>query len=118
MGGNSDDDKKPQSVLERIRKDTEYARSRMEAAAAILDDTLATFEILTDEYKARIMPKDREFRDALNMVSKAKLHLYQEQMNYEKSVLANEGLLADAPLDLDAIRSEIGSKLDRLRDTR
>lgn len=93
------------------------ARRRLDEA----EETLADFRLSLASYAVSLRQGghdvDAKMIDTIRTFTKARLVLRQEIQNYEKCLLENSGLVAEAPLDLDAVKSEIGRRLDRLRDT-
>ena len=95
---------------------TERARDLLERTANLLSDYMISFEIMANELQRGGVVKDTDFARTLTGISKTRSQLLGEIKAYERHVLKEGGLLPDAPLDLDAIRAEIGRRLDRFRE--
>lgn len=91
------------------------ARTRFDMAVADLDRLMEATADLVLRIERDECASVSEASDMAKSLSKAIQSLLTETRKYEGVVLENTGLVADAPLDLDAIRLEIGSRLDRLR---
>ena len=95
---------------------TIVSRAMLDQSEKAMEDILAAFELMAE----RMMTGEDDM--SMGELSKARIALGQtrsqlidEVNKHEKRVLLSKGLLAEAPLDFDSIRAEIGSKLDRLR---
>ena len=101
-----------------MRARIEQARKRHDLAQKVFERFINALIDLTDKIEAAKEMEKGEIDKTVRELSKSLIFATEEAEKYEKCVLENTGLVADAPLDLDAIRSEIGSRLDRLRATR
>lgn len=84
----------------------------------LYDDAIRAFRQLIAETRANAtMPKTeqagiiRNANDALSL-------LLKEKTKYEKACRDAARDSPDAPIDFDAVRSEVGSRLDRIRAAR
>lgn len=98
-----------------VLKKTLRARRMLAQSEAALDDILTAFEdmrnqMLTGELSIGDLSKARV---ALGF---ARSKLLEEVNKYEKHILVSKGLSAEAPIDFDAIKDQIGRSLDRLRN--
>lgn len=101
-----------------MRADVGRARRKFVRAQKNLDRFINDLDTLIDRIEAGEIPTKTEIEKIVKDFSVVLMHADKEAEKYERRVLENTGLIADAPLDLDTIRAEIGSKLDRLRDTK
>ncbi len=99
-----------------VPKETAHARWILKQSETALEDLLAAFDLMSE----RMLEGDDV---ALSDITKARIalgaartQLIEEVRKYEERTQRDRGLVADAPLDFDALRESIGSKLDRLRD--
>ncbi|MDA8585729.1 hypothetical protein N9L47_05575 [Rhodobacteraceae bacterium] len=95
------------------------SRRLLKHSETALEDVLAAFDLMSE----RILNGEEDV--TLAEISKSRSHLgyvraqlVEEVNRHEKRIFHSEGLVADAPLDFDAIRSSVGGKLDRIRDAR
>lgn len=98
---------------------TERARWKLRHSEKALDKVLDAF----DAMEQRML--DGEEGLVIGDLSKARIALGQtrsqlldEVNKYERHILLSEGLIDGAPIDFDAIKDQIGSSLDRIRDAR
>ncbi len=98
---------------------TASARFALEQSMKSLSELILAFEELTERLG------DPEGQISPSEVSKARVafahvrsQLVEEVGKHEKRVLESKGLVANAPIDFDALRASIGSKLGRIRDAR
>ena len=98
-----------------MRARIEEARVCHDRAQKIFRRFISGLEDVTDKLEDGTLVSNGEVKASVKDFSLTLMYASQEAYRYEKSVLENTGLIADAPIDLDAIRSEIGSRLDRLR---
>lgn len=79
--------------------------------------SLRGLEVIADGIESGEVPGQSGLNRDMRQIAAAITLLQQEVVKHERLTLENAGLVRDAPLDLDAIKSEIGGKLDRIRDT-
>ena len=95
---------------------TIVSREMLSKSEKAMEDILAAFELMAErilEDKENL--SKAELSQARVSLAQTRSQLIEEVNKHEKRVLLSKGLLAEAPLDFDSIRAEIGSKLDRLR---
>ena len=95
------------------------SRRMLEQSEKALSEILAAFDLMAK----RIERGDGDVSNAELTKAKvtlgyARTQIVDEVTKHEKRILQSRGLVADAPLDLDELRSSIGSKLDRIREAR
>lgn len=96
-----------------------FASRRMLARSEkSMEDILVAFDVMAE----RMLDGDNipvaELAKARTALGQVRSQLLEEVYKHEKRVLLSQGLLADAPLDFDELRREIGSSLDRIRSAR
>ena len=96
---------------------TVASRAMLSKSEKAMEDILAAFELMAE----RILDDEEnlskaELSQARIALAQTRSQLIEEVNKHEKRVLLSKGLVADAPLDFDAIRAEIGSQLDRIRN--
>ena len=86
-----------------------------ESEEALLDliDAFRSFAVRVRDPDDDVTPA--EISKARTALAQVRSQLVEEVSKHEKRVLQSEGLVADAPLDFDALRSSIGRKLDSIR---
>lgn len=95
--------------------DTSDARSLLENSEEALRDALTALNTLSRRVRDGEDIPPAEFTRTLTSLSQARTRLTEEVTRYEDRMLRARQRVADAALDFDAIRSEIGGKIDRIR---
>ncbi|QMU57718.1 MAG: hypothetical protein GKR98_05595 [Boseongicola sp.] len=98
------------------RAGTNGARVLLMHSEQALEDVLAAFALLAKRIKDGDLPSDTDFAQSCRVLARTRITLIEEIQKHEKRVLVAKGNAAEAPLDFDAIKDEIGRKLDRLRE--
>ena len=91
------------------------ARSMLADSEAAMADILAAFSLMTERMLSDDSVPTSELPKMLTAFGQIRAKLIEEVTKHENRVLYNEGRVAHAPLDFDALRDEIGGKLDRIR---
>ena len=91
---------------------------RLVDAQSVLEEMLSVFREMTARIEGGETVTTAEVGRARSTFASARMAILDEVTKHEASILSSEGLLADAPLDLDELRSSIGGRLDRIRDSR
>ncbi len=94
---------------------TERARFLLSQSEKALDEVLFVFDSLSERLRTEGEPNSPEVMRAVTAMSQARSRLINEVKEHDKRVIRSEGRDAEAPLDLDAIRAEIGRRIDRIR---
>ena len=92
------------------------SRELLSKSEKSMQDILAAFELMAErilEDKENL--SKAELSQARIALAQTRSQLVDEVNKYEQRVLLSKGLVANAPLDFDAIRAEVGGKLDRIR---
>ena len=97
---------------------TEGVRKLLLESEAALDDLIAGFRDMADRLTQGKDVAQTEVTRARTALATMRATLLDEVRRHEARVLKSEGLAANARLDLDEVRSQIGSRLDRIRDAR
>ena len=95
------------------------SRRMLAQSEKAMEDILAAFELMAE----RMMQGEddmsmSEISRSRTTLAQVRIQLVDEVNKHENRVLQSRGLVADAPLDFDSIRREIGSRLDRVRAAR
>lgn len=94
------------------------SRRMLDQSEKAMEDILAAFELMAERMLDGEMVSPAEMSKTRTALAQVRTHLLQEVNKHEERVLRSRGLVADAPLDLDEIRREIGGSLDRVRAAR
>ena len=94
---------------------TSNARQMLGESATALYDVLEALNLMKTRLLAGETLPAAEMQRALLAVGLTRGRLLDEVRSHERKIFLENGLLADAPLDFEAIRREIGGHLDRLR---
>ncbi len=95
---------------------TVSARFALDQSEKALSKIIEAFDVLEkrmEDAAAEVSPA--ELSKTKTALGQARTQLVDEVTKHEKRVLQSEGLVADAPLDFDALRASIGRKLDNIR---
>ena len=95
---------------------TFQSRRMLAQSERAMEDILAAFELMAERMIGNDDMSISELTKARISLAHVRSQLVDEVNKHEKRVLSSQGLVADAPLDFDSIRREIGSRLDRIRD--
>ena len=102
----------------KISAGTEGARRLLTESEHVLEDLLTVFQAMRIRAVSGDDRADADLvRSGVAMAS-VRTTLMKEVRRHEARVLDTEGLADAVQLDLDDIRSQIGRRLDRIRDTR
>lgn len=99
-----------------VHFDIERAYALLNESQRALEDMLRAFEHMTGAMQSGERMTEMEMGKSMTSLGRVRRHFLEEVKSYEKHVFESNGLVASAPLDFDQLRSEIGSRLDRLRD--
>ena len=94
--------------------DTNRARKSLAQSEKALAEVVRAFELMAERMQVEDVPA-AELTKTLTAHSQARTRLQDEVKEHDNRVLFAEGRLAEAPLDLDAIRAQIGCRLSRIR---
>ena len=94
---------------------TSDARQMLGESATALYDVLEALNLMKTRLLAGETLPAAEMQRALLAVGMTRGRLLDEVRSHERKIFLENGLTADAPLDFEAIRREIGGHLDRLR---
>ncbi len=94
---------------------TDHARRMLDQSEKALDEILIAFDLMAERIKTGDDIPATELTRSFTALGQARTRLINEVKEHEKRVLRAEGLDPEAALDLDAIRFEIGRRLDRIR---
>lgn len=97
--------------------DIDRSRALLAESDEALREALAAFAILKRRLLADETVPPTELAKALISISQHRGRVTDDMRKHEDRILFDKKLVANAPLDFDQLRSEIGRKIDRLRDT-
>ena len=95
--------------------ETKRARWRLEQSEKSMEDLLAAFDLMAERMMKGEEVTIAEISKARTAIGYVRAQLMDEVNKYEERVLTEKGLVEHAPLDFDAIRRDVGRRLDRLR---
>lgn len=95
----------------------ERALQLLEQSRTALEDVLHGFDLMAKRIRAGEELSQAELSRALIALGQTRMKLIDEVKQHDHRVLLAEGRIADAPLDLEAIRIAIGSHIDRISTT-
>ncbi len=95
---------------------TSKARWLLAESEEALWDVLQALKLMKKRMEAGENLSPAEMQKGLMVLGATRAKLLEEVRKHERQIFLEHGLLADAPLDFDEVRREIGRNLDRLRD--
>lgn len=95
--------------------DTKRARQMLAQSEKALDEILTAFDVMAERVRSGDDVSPIELTKACTALSQARTRLINEVKEHDKRALRAEGCDREAPLDLEAVRFEIGRRLDRIR---
>jgi len=94
------------------------SRRLLRESETALEDLLTAFEVMAQRYRDGeddVTPAEiSKTRTALGL---ARSQLVDEVNKHEQRVFYAKGLVADAPINFEDLRAEIGGQLDRIRES-
>ena len=96
---------------------TARARNLLASSEQALDDLLAAFNLMAEQVRRGDTVRKAELASAIVALTKCRTNIIEEIQKHERRVLSSAGLSTAVDLDFDAVRRDIGRRLDRLRDT-
>ncbi|MEM9969547.1 MAG: hypothetical protein AAF762_00395 [Pseudomonadota bacterium] len=94
------------------------ARAVLELAEGAMTDLVKIWNEFLVKSRNGEFPKNSDFTTASNEMVRLRGHLLDGIKKHERDVLHEANRIDTAPIDFDARRNEIGSRLARLRDVR
>ena len=95
--------------------ETQSARDKLRRSERSMELLLEAFDDLIERLRNGENVTVAEMSKTRSAMIHVRSQLVDEVNKYEESILFSEGLVEHAPLDLDAIRRDVGRRLDRLR---
>jgi len=92
------------------------SRRLLAQSEQILRDLMAAFETAAGRLRATDAPLDTDISSAIVMLAKTRTTVIQEIQTNDKRVQLSGGVFTHRPHNFDAVRGEIGRRLDRIRD--
>lgn len=95
------------------------SRRMLSESEKAMDDILEAFEVMARRIKdGESDTTPAEIVKMRTVLAQVRTQLVDEVNKHEERILQSNGIAANAPMDFDKLRSEIGSKLDRIRKSR
>ncbi len=94
---------------------TDRARRLLEASQDSVSDMLTVIGLISERINSDETVSPTEMAKALTVLSQSRNKLIDEVKEHDDRNLFSRGETAAGPLDLEAIRASIGSRLDRIR---
>lgn len=94
---------------------TSDARRLLQESETALWDVLAAINLMRNRITAGETLPPAELQRAVLALGTTRAKVLDEVQRHERRKFLENGLVADAPLDFEAIRDEIRSEIDRLR---
>ena len=102
-----------------VSSETEHARFMLHQSEKALLRVLMAFDSMEERMLHGEEPlSETELSKACASLGNTRSKLLDEVNKYERHVLLSNGLTAEAPINFDAVKDEIGSSLDRIRKAR
>ena len=101
-----------------VSQETKHARWMLGQSEKALEDILVAFEEMRLQILEGGTLTGGDLTKARISLGQTRAQLLDEVNKYERHVLLSNGLTAEAPLNFDAIKDQIGSRLDRIRIAR
>ncbi|MGR3513304.1 MAG: hypothetical protein ACU0GG_11100 [Paracoccaceae bacterium] len=95
--------------------DIERSRELLVESDEALREALAAFAILKERLLADETVPPTELAKALTSISQNRGRVTDDMRKHEDRILFRSKRVANAPLDFDQLRSDLGCKIDRLR---
>lgn len=95
--------------------DIERSRELLVESDEALREALAAFAILKERLLADETVPPTELARALTSISQNRGRVTDDMRKHEDRILFRSKRVANAPLDFDQLRSDLGGKIDRLR---
>ncbi|MEM6385763.1 MAG: hypothetical protein AAF718_05950 [Pseudomonadota bacterium] len=96
--------------------DIERSRELLEQSDEALQEALLAFAILKERLLADETVPPSDVAKALTNISQHRGRVTDDMRKHEDRLLFQSKRVANAPLDFDKLRSDIGRKVDRIRD--
>ncbi len=97
-----------------VKAGTGDARLLLESGEKALRELLIAFDELSERIRDGDLAAERDLARTCVTLAKVRSTLMEEIQKHERRVLMSEGLNDEAPIDFDAIRKDIGRRIDRL----
>lgn len=93
------------------------SRRLLEQSEQILRDLLAAFDTVSGRMRAAEAPLDSDISSAIVMLARTRTTVIQEIQTNDKRVQLSGGVISKKPHNFDAVRDDLGRRLDRIRDS-
>lgn len=97
--------------------DIERSRALLADSEKSLRGVLEALDILEARLRADETISQTDLSKALTAIAQNRGRVHDDMRKHEDRILFQSGRVANAPLDFDKLRFEIGGKIDRLRHT-
>ena len=99
-----------------VKAGTGDARLLLESGEKALRDLLIAFDLLSERILDGDLPEERDLARTCVTLAKVRSTLMEEIQKHERRVLMSEGLRDEAPIDFEAVRKDIGRRIDRITE--
>lgn len=97
------------------KEDTAGARQLIARSEMAFEDAMTALDIIKRRVDDGDYVPPGDIAKLYQQLSASRIKLIDEVREHDKRIARAKGLDASAPLDLEALRSEIGRRLDRIR---
>jgi hypothetical protein len=102
----------------KVSPETEHARWMLGQSEKALEQILIAFEEMSEQLLEGGTLSGGDLTKVRISLGNTRSQLLDEVNKYERHVLLSNGLTAEAPINFDAVKDEIGCSLDRIRNAR
>lgn len=102
----------------KVSDEERAAEALLEQAEIHCREMLGDLEIVRQYYKDKDDLSETELRRVLNNVAKSVQTVFDERRRLDEFRKRHLGIVNEYALDFDQVRSEVGSRLDRIRAAR
>ena len=101
-----------------VSPETEHARWMLGQSEKALEQILIAFDEMSQQILEGGTLSGGDLTKARLSLGNTRSQLLEEVNRYERHILLSNGLTAEAPINFDAVKDQIGSSLDRIRTAR
>lgn len=98
------------------KEDTAGARQLIARSEMAFEEAMTAFDSMKRRIEGGEFVEPKDIAGLYVQLSQSRTKMINEVREHDKRIARAEGLDDTAPLDLDALRSSIGRRLDRIRD--
>ncbi|CAN0600139.1 unnamed protein product, partial [Ectocarpus sp. 12 AP-2014] len=97
-----------------VSQETKHARWMLGQSEKALEQILIAFDEMSEQILEGGTLSGGDLTKARLSLGNTRSQLLDEVTKYERHILLSNGLTAEAPIDFDTIKDQIGSSLDRI----